>query len=258
MIRENMKKLLLVGLIFVASSSHQMIGMSYAVNAVDFIVKRTYKVEEISVEKYPKACKYFDGLRVKYPDAFPENVKFVIAAVACPHAGASILMLPVLWIEQLETEIYEAQCVAEWVLLHEAGHIHCAHTVKGTVASTLVHVAIAVAVYKYCKSTYPDTFQGNWATGGLVYGSMAAGASIKTLGLLAYQRYMMEPQADDFANATCTNPDAMKFGMAWLDRCGIDVINYPTKASRIALMQKSMEEKLGVKEEDAAEQNLRS
>ena len=232
--------------------------MSYAGNAIDYVVKRKYTVEEIPVEEYPKACKYLDGLRAKYPDAFPENVKFVIAAVPCPHAVASLIMLPVLWLEQLETESYEVQCIAEWALLHEAGHIHCAHVVKGTVVSTLVHMGIAVAVYKYCKSTYPDTFQGHWATGGLVYGSMVAGAGIKTLGLLAYQRYMMEPQADDFANTTCTNPDAIKFGMAWLDRVSIDVVNYPTKASRIALMQKSMDEKLVGKEEVAVEQDLRS
>jgi len=255
-------KKLLLGLFFIASSCNQTFGMSYVKKLIHMQHEATMgfletskdnnvaiKFKEISKEQYPKAIVYLETMKAKYPKAL-DGVSIVIANVTVSMSSSLVIMFPKLWIDQLEAEIVlgqttQVQNVIEWFLLHEAGHVNKEHISKLVIATTATTLLVAYTVWKseYLKdySTVQRFF--------IKYGIYAIAANILSYAeRTAYSRYVMEPEADDFANELCSNPKAFDAAAEWLERVAVDNASYPTKASRIGKIQQTLLKKFGTPE----------
>lgn len=209
----------------------------------------TVKFKEISEESYPKATVYFENMKAKYPQAL-DGVSIVIANVTGPMSSSLVIMFPKAWIDELEAEVVlgkstQVQNIIEWTLLHEAGHIKKQHISKLLIATTATSAVVAYTVYKAeCFKDYSPAQRFFIKYGIYVVAFHLLNFAEKT----AYSRYVMEPEADDFANEFCDNLQALDAAAEWLDRATVDVINYPTKASRIGKIKQALLKRFGTPE----------
>ncbi|HSW76351.1 MAG TPA: M48 family metalloprotease [Candidatus Saccharimonadales bacterium] len=189
-----------------------------------------FKFQEISQDLYPKTVAYFDRMRAKYPHALGD-ISCVIGNVMVPTSSCLVIMFPKVLIDEIEAEIMldastEVQNIVEWILLHEAGHIKKEHIVKLVIANTLTNLFIAYTIFK-------TQYFKNWTTFEKFLSYFLAAHVIILGERFVYSRYIMEPEADDFANELCDNPNAFTHAADWMQRCVIDDILHPTKISRI-------------------------
>ena len=245
-VRDAMKKLLVLMAFFAVSSGHQVFGMSYVKNLIHSNDVLGKKIVEISRDVYPHAVAYFNKMKAKYPEALTD-VSIVIAEVSGPWSSSCVIMFPRLWVEQLEaeiknSEITQVQDVIEWALLHEAGHVKKEHLAKIMVATIVTCALSAYTVWKLEYFTDYSTVQRFF----IKYGIYVVAANLLNLTeKIAYSRYVMEPEADDFANELCDNPQAFEQAIKWLQgNCGDDIL-HPTIASRIEKIKQAALKKFG-------------
>lgn len=223
-----MKKLFLLCVMALAWSHQWVLAVSYG-------------QKEVSVKYYPKAVAYFENLRLKYPTALPASVLIVIGQVAGPCATDSEIIFPLSWIAELEEEKALTLAATEWILLHEAGHIYHAHRLKFLAANSIALFVGLTLIYANAPESLSSFENIKTCFKGI--------SIISGIGHLAYSRWKMEPQADDFANEHCDNLAAFKAAVEWMEKMEFDGFTHPSMQSRIDKMNKVMLQKFGYKEE---------
>lgn len=223
--------------LFLSSLFSQLEGMN------EIALKHPKKLEwtTISQQSHPNAVAYFESLRSKYPKAL-QDVEIDVSSVLSPTAYLCSIVFPSAWIEDLEKRNIKTQLVTEWVILHEAGHLHYQHVAK-TLLTKLFFFATATRLCVVSKKDPADEF-----TYAQMFYAFVGMYGVSKLGEGIYSRYLMEPQADDFANKLCDNPRAFVETAKWLDEAakkGFNSMTHPPYHSRIAKMKQAAQAKFG-------------
>lgn len=217
------------------------------VGGIDAIAWDGSGAEIISREEFPRAVAFLEKIVAKYPEAF-KNVKIVMSRMPHPQASPNIIHIPYNWLLELEAEISKVQGWTEWALLHEAGHIKNSHVVKCFTAQWLINLVglsgIAYLMYKIQKADNRKDFDTAFKSMFVVYFGYFITAFVFPV---AYSRFVMEPEADDFAARTCDNPEALEAGAVFLDKCSLNNIMYPTVQSRIDKIHQALRERFSHK-----------
>lgn len=175
---------------------------------------RCIKMQDITVDNYPQTYAYLGRLRAKYPIALSSKIRIVVTSSEDmgPCSLSRTILFPKSWIEALEAEIVEGgdkklkQYQIEWVILHEAGHVHYGHVLTNVVLqNTPVMMLTQLA--------------------------------------LIYVRWKAEPQADSFACNLCDNKEAMLAAIELLKNEAVDDLAHPSIKSRIAKIEKAIQKK---------------
>jgi hypothetical protein len=178
----------------------------------DVNVYRISKAEVISDVEFPKARLFIEKLIKKYPKEF-NNVSFYMARSYSPFAGRGFIGIPYDILVSLENEILTVQNLIEWMLLHEAGHIHHQHVKVLLVFEAMKKIGLSGVIGTVCSD----------------------------IGSTLYSKYVAESQADDFAAKKCKNKKALEAGAVWLDKCTLDNPSYPSVQNRIEKINKAIE-----------------
>jgi len=174
---------------------------------VDELYQSRYiKQLEITQEQYPNAYAYFECLRVKYPVALGNVcIMMVNNEKFGPCCKGSTILFPKSWIEELEKGNSEKLLQTEWVILHEAGHVHYGHSLTCGLLQSI-----------------PLGLLGKF--------------------MILYSRLKAEPQADTFACEHCDNPEAMQAVIDWFNKEGRNDWAHPSIKSRIAKIKQAMQQ----------------
>lgn len=210
---------------------------------LDAIAFDGYGCELISPVQFPKATAFLESIVKKYPDAFLD-VKIVMSRMPYPQASAKVIHMPYNWLLELEAQIPQVQKWTEWTLLHEAGHIKRQHVLKNFVVQKLIHVmgigGIAYLLTKSIKTKqrqYVDALVATY----VIY------CSAFIFFPILYSRFVMEPEADDFAAQTCQSVEALEMGALFLGKCTMNNAMYPTVQSRIDKIYTALLKRFGKK-----------
>lgn len=212
-----------------------------SISFIDTVAFEQFRCEIISEIEFPKAIAFLESIVQKYPQAFL-NVKMVMSRMPCPQASVSVIHIPYNWLLELEAEIPKVQKWIEWALLHEAGHIKRKHVLKNFVTQNLMHLA-GLSGMAYFGGKFLVT--RNTGDGQSFWDVYVAYFSAIILFPILYSRFVMEPQADDFAVQTCDNAQALEAGALFLDKCSLDNIMYPTVQSRIDKIHAALSKRFG-------------
>ena len=196
--------------------------------------------KEISGKHYPKTLAFLEKLRTKYPKAL-KDVSIVISQYPGPVSSPRSIAFPLTWIDELEKELLQTQLITEWIILHEAGHIYHSHLAKSQAAQWTV-TALALGAYIAISQNNPEFSTTTMQKFGLYVANNITCA----IGHLMYSRYIMEPQADDFANELCENPEAFIETAKWFEKIAFDGMTHPSCASRVAKMEQALQDKFGI------------
>lgn len=195
---------------------------------------------DLDEKYYPKSVAYFEKLRQKYSAL--HNIPIILWDGPC--ADADTIYFSIKWIEKLEKGNKFYLDATEWILLHEAGHIHHNDMAKeGLINFGMIfsyyyciyqaflhyawnnayqsfminskvfkptHQAFQVAVENKLKKTCEDH-------NNKFYMGAAIGVSFLTIKFL-YLNATREYAADDFAMQHCDNPEAWIAAYEFLDR----------------------------------------
>ncbi|MFA5999337.1 MAG: M48 family metalloprotease [Candidatus Babeliales bacterium] len=163
---------------------------------------------ELSETYYPKTVKYFDALRVKYPEAL-KNIPIIIWSGPC--ADNDTIYFAHKWIEELEKGNKFYKEMTEWILLHEAGHIHNLDIVKSQIA--LASMIVAPYLIDAVVSSLDLSLNNR---NKIAVGSLAV--VMASYVSMIYMQATREYAADDFAMKHCSNPQAWIAAYEFLDR----------------------------------------
>ena len=190
---------------------------------------------ELDEKYYPKTVAYFEKLSEKYPVL--KNIDILLLNGPC--ADVDTIYFPIKWIEKIEKGNKFYKDATEWIILHEAGHIHHKDVIK-TIPATYGIMASYLAII------FAQNFNTSNKT--LLYG-LAAGLSIASVARLLYLLSTREYQADDFACKHCDNPEAWIAAYEFLDRFAplgwLPKIRHSCTKYRLERISKAFQEKFG-------------
>lgn len=168
---------------------------------------------DLDEKYYPKAVAYFEQLRQKY-----SALKYIpIILWDGPCADDDTIYFSIKWIEKLEKGNKFYLDATEWIILHEAGHIHHKDTLKeGLILWGIIGTLIFSQTKMIESSNHynSNTVQQKC----LLYSLAASTACISLVGLKFYLGATREYAADDFACKHCDNPQAWIAAYEFLDR----------------------------------------
>ncbi|MFA5998681.1 MAG: M48 family metalloprotease [Candidatus Babeliales bacterium] len=235
-----MNSIKLCAYLAIFSAFGQTSCMGYVKDYYHWQFSTTFGFKEISGKHYPKTVDFLEKLRTKYPKAL-NGISIVISQYPGPVSSTKSIAFPITWIDELEKELLQTQLVTEWIILHEAGHIYHSHIVK-SYTTQWAATAVALASYIAISKNDPEFSTTTMQKVGLYF----ANNITCMIGHLMYSRYIMEPQADDFANELCENPEAFIETVKWFEKIAFDGMTHPSCASRIAKMEQTLLDKFGI------------
>lgn len=196
---------------------------------------------ELSPKYYPRAVAYFNKLRTKYQRL--QSVDILI--LDGPMADASTIYFPMSWIENLEKGNKFYREAAEWIILHELGHIvHRDMYKKLEIPLILMGAGAGLALI---PEIFPDNDTSKKLGGALALAGLAAAGM--GVAKCCYSIVMKEYLADDYAMRECNNPQACIAAYEFLERYAplglLPGLSHSFTKYRLSRIEKGFKKKFG-------------
>ncbi len=203
--------------------------------------QRVWQPREIDVAKFPKAVAYLQKVTAKYSDVLT-GIPIYISNYPDMKATATEIYIGQFWIDELEKENVKMQQLVEWTILHEAYHVNHRHLEK--------YMSIYFGAYAliFAGALYTLAFHSTEIFAGLSlqvkflvsFATMYFALQVPHVLKIAYSRFIMEPQADNFANKMCRCKDAFSVAKVFIANSPQDLL-HPSHKSRLAKMDKVLQ-----------------